>query len=149
MAKYHNESVTWRDTYHYAFDLIDNNIFEKEDLLNKLERFPSNNPNQIYEWLAEQAINAHNQKLDEDDIATDVFYNNKPVLFFDDIYDDYKESENKKYKVLGSSIVALASVATIAHTALDQNIGPEDIPVYIINLNLIIAGIAVALKRQK
>lgn len=149
MAKNHNESVTWRDTYHYAFDLIDNNIFERDYLLDILEKFPSQNPNQIYEWLAEQAIDKHNQQFDEDDIATDVFYNNKPVLFFDDIYEDYKEAEHKKYRVLGSSIVALSSVATIAHTALDQEIGINDIPVYLINFNLIFFGVVVALKKRK
>lgn len=143
-----NESVSWRDAHLYALELVDENVFTKEELLDSMSKINTNNPNKMYERLADMAIERHSERFDDNDIATEVFYNNKPVLFFDDIYEDYVKNENKKYKVIGSAIITLACVATVAHTVLDERISINDMPVYIINLNLIIAGIALVLKNK-
>lgn len=149
MGQSSNESVTWRDAHLYALELIDENIFTREELLDSLSQVNTNNPNKIYEWLADRAIEKHAEKMDDNDIATDVFYNNKPVLFFDDIYEDYLKTQNKRYRTAGSAIIALAAVATALHIGFDDNLSLEDVPVYIVNINLGLAGAILAFKHRK
>lgn len=137
MGQYSKDNVTWKDTYLYAQELIDDNIFEKEELLGNLANRSPNNPNKAFEWLADLAIKKHTEKLEDEVLNQEIITDEESDFIFEEISQEIINSKILKKRIIGATALSLSSLSILVYRIIDENNGRNNYPLHLTSLGLI------------
>lgn len=149
MGQNSKEYVTWKDTYLYAQELINDNIFEKEELLGNLANRSPNNPNKAFEWLAEVAIKKHTEKLEEDVINVKLFIAEESDFIFEEISQEIIQNKKRKKRLIGAALLSLSSLTISVYRTIDENSGGNDLPLQLTSIGLAAMGVMTIIKLKR